>query len=69
MLYPRRPRGFEGGQAVKKRGLLCVIIPGDYYFGDPRPPYEAGYSEFVEWQEAQLRQRKRKYSKAKETKG
>lgn len=30
-----------------------------YYYGDPRPPREAGYSEFVAWQEAQLRKKRR----------
>ena len=31
----------------------------EYYYGDPPPPKESGYMEFLEWQEAQLRKRRR----------
>lgn len=36
---------------------------GEYYLGDPQPPQSAGYGEFVEWQEAQFRKRKRPVKK------
>ena len=44
-----------------KTGIAIVCGPTkQYYAGDPRPPRSAGYGEFIEWQEAQLRNRKRK---------
>lgn len=44
-----------------KTGIAIACGPSrQYYAGDPRPPRSAGYGEFIEWQEAQLRNRKRK---------
>ena len=39
--------------------VACVLTTDDYYYGDPRPAKAAGYGEFVAWQEAQLKRRKR----------
>lgn len=54
----------DGGAGRKKgrrkRGVIFVCGPSkEYFYGDPRPPQEMGYMEFVEWQEAQLRKRRR----------
>ncbi|MBF8297401.1 MAG: hypothetical protein HW395_58 [candidate division NC10 bacterium] len=38
--------------------MICVASK-DYAFGDPRPPQERGYMEFMAWQEAQLRKQRR----------
>lgn len=44
----------------RKRTIIFVCGPSkEYFYGDPRPPKEMGYMEFVEWQEAQLRERRR----------
>lgn len=40
------------------RAIICTTK--EYYYGDARPPREAGYAEFVAWQEAQFRHKKRK---------
>lgn len=37
----------------------------DYYAGDPRPPKEAGYFDFMEWQEAQIRNKRPKKKRMK----
>ena len=37
--------------------IICTTA--EYYLGDPRPPQSAGYREFVAWQEAQFRRRRR----------
>ena len=45
---------------ARKPPAIFVCGPSrDYFYGDPRPPQELGYFEFVEWQEAQLRKRRR----------
>ena len=48
---------------VPKRKLWpTVFVCGqsrDYYHGDPPPPKERGYFDFIEWQDAQLRRRRR----------
>ena len=41
-----------------------VDTTDDYYYGDPQPPQEAGYGEFVAWQEAQRSKRRRPKGKA-----
>ena len=45
------------------RRIIVCGPTGDYYFGDPPPPYEAGFGEFVEWQEAQFRRKRRPKAK------
>ena len=51
----------EAQPKVKRRKrVIFVCGPSrDYFYGDPRPPQERGYFDFVEWQEAQLRKRHR----------
>lgn len=52
-----------------QRRKMTVLVCGpskEYFYGDPRPPQEMGYMEFVEWQEAQLRKRRRPKTRAKE---
>ena len=44
----------------KTLGVPACGARSEYFYGDPQPPKEAGYAEFVEWQEAQFRHRKRK---------
>ena len=48
------------GLKEKRQRVVFVCGPSrDYFYGDPRPPQELGYFDFFEWQEAQLRKRRR----------
>jgi hypothetical protein len=44
----------------KPLGVTFACGPSkSYFYGDPCPDKALGYMEFVEWQEAQLRKRRR----------
>jgi hypothetical protein len=49
---------------MRKRVAFICGPSKEYYYGDKRPPYGAGYFDFIEWQEAQLRKRRRPKKKA-----
>lgn len=63
--YSRRPMSqpeTQTPEAPTKSTSGAVFICGpskDYVAGDPPPSQEAGYMEFMAWQEAQLSKRRR----------
>lgn len=51
---------------ITRKSVVHICGPSrDYYYGDPRPPKAVGYFDFVEWQAAQLRKRRRPRTSAR----